>query len=427
VWRIRRKRLSPVKSFFLNLLRVVILSLRGFDEDKCQLRASALTFYSLISIVPILAMAFGVAKGFGFEKILEKQLREKLAGHEDILANVIQFSHSLLENTQGGLMAGVGVIMLFWAVLKVLGHIEESFNDIWGVKKHRPLGRKFADYLSLMLICPVILILSSGVTVFVSTQVAMIMEKFTILGSFRSTVFFLVELFPYTLMWGLFTFLFVFMPNTRVRFSSALLAGIITGTIFQVVQWFYITFQIGVVKYNAIYGSFAALPLFLVWLQLSWLIVLYGAELAFAHQNVDTYEFEPDALKASHRLRTLLSLQITHHLIANFRAGEKALTASEISNRLEIPIRFVNDILFELLESNILATTESEADTDTAYQPALDPDRLTIQYVMEAMERRGQNTMPFIHGAEFDALSASLESFRKAINQLPENILLKKL
>ncbi|MDD4357609.1 MAG: YhjD/YihY/BrkB family envelope integrity protein, partial [Smithellaceae bacterium] len=120
VWRIQRKRLPPGKSFFLNLLRVVILSVRGFDEDKCQLRASALTFYSLISIVPVLAMAFGVAKGFGFEKILEKQLHEKLAGHEDILANVIQFSHSLLENTQGGLMAGVGVIMLFWAVLKVL-------------------------------------------------------------------------------------------------------------------------------------------------------------------------------------------------------------------------------------------------------------------------------------------------------------------
>jgi membrane protein len=427
VWRIQRKHLSPVKSFFLNLLRVVILSVRGFDEDKCQRRASALTFYSLISMVPILAMAFGIAKGFGFEKILEKQLREKLAGHEDILANVIQFSHSLLENTQGGLMAGVGVIMLFWAVLKVLGQVEDSFNDIWGVKKHRPLSRKFADYLSLMLICPVILIISGGVTVFVSTQVAMIMEKFTVLGSFRPVVFFLLEFFPYTLMWGLFTFLYVFMPNTRVRFSSGLFAGITTGTIFQVVQWFYITFQVGVVKYNAIYGSFAALPLFLAWLQLSWLIVLFGAELSFAHQNVDTYEFEPDALGASHRLRTLLALLITHHLIANFRAGDKALTAGEISNRLEIPIRFVNDILSELVESNILATAESEEGTDPAYQPALDPDRLTIQYVVEAMEKRGQNTLPFIHAPEFDALSASLESFGRTIDQMPENILLKRL
>ncbi|PKN85046.1 MAG: hypothetical protein CVU51_09390 [Deltaproteobacteria bacterium HGW-Deltaproteobacteria-1] len=203
--------------------------------------------------------------------------------------------------------------------------------------------------------------------------------------------------------------------------------GIITGTIFQVVQWFYITFQVGVVKYNAIYGSFAALPLFLAWLQLSWLIVLYGAELSFAHQNVDTYEFEPDALGASHRLRTLLALLITHHLIANFRAGDEALTAGEISNRLEIPIRFVNDILSELVESNILATTEIEEGGDPGYQPALDPDRLTIQYVVEAMEKRGQNTMPFIHAPEFDALSASLESFGRTIDQMPENILLKRL
>jgi len=228
-------------------------------------------------------------------------------------------------------------------------------------------------------------------------------------------------------MWGLFTFLYLFMPNTRVRFPSALFAGIITGSIFQIVQWGYITFQVGVVKYNAIYGSFAALPLFLAWLQLSWLIVLYGAELSFAHQNVDTYEFESDALQASHRLRTLLSLQITHHLILNFSTGEKALRAREISNRLEIPIRFVNDILFELVKSNILSTTESEEDGDPGYQPALDPDKLTIQYVVEAMEHRGLNAMPYIHAPEFDALSASLESFGKTIDQLPENILLKKL
>ena len=318
IWRIRRTKLSPGKSFILNLVRVLLLSIRGFDEDKCQLRASALTFYSLVSIVPVAAMAFGIAKGFGFEKILEEQLRNKLAGHEDILANIIQFSHALLANTQGGLIAGIGLVVLFWAVLKVLGQIEYSFNDIWGIKEKRTFGRMFGDYLSLMLICPVILILSGGVTVFVTTQVNLIMEKFTILGSFSPIIFFLLKLLPYTLLWGLFTFLYIFMPNTKVKLSAGLIAGIIAGTTFQIVQWVYITFQIGVVQYNAIYGSFAALPLFLAWIQLSWLIVLYGAELSFAYQNVDTYEFEPDALQASHRLKTLLSLQITHHLIQNF-------------------------------------------------------------------------------------------------------------
>ncbi len=427
VWRVRRAQLSPGKSVFLKLLRVLLLSVRGFDEDKCQLRASALTFYSLVSIVPIAAMAFGIAKGFGFEKILEAQLRDKLAGHEAILTNVIQFSHSLLANTRGGLIAGVGLVVLFWAVIKMLGQIEYSFNDIWGIKEKRTIGRMFGDYLSLILVCPVIFVLSSGVNVFITTQVTMIMEKFTILGSFSSLIFFLLKLLPYTLMWILFTFLYIFMPNTKVRFPAGLLAGIITGTIFQIVQWVYITFQVGVVKYNAIYGSFAALPLFLAWLQLSWLIVLYGAEVSFAYQNVDTYEFEPDALQSSRRLRILLSLQVTGRLIKNFVQGEKPMTATEISNELGIPIRFVKEILFELVKSNIASTAQIEGNGDLGYQPAIDINVLTIQFVIDALEKRGLNIMAFTDNPEFASLSASLEAFGRTIEKLPENKLLKEI
>lgn len=427
IWRIRRTDLSPTKSFFLKLLRVFILSIRGFDEDRCQLRASALTFYSLISIVPVAAMAFGIAKGFGFEKMLEEQMRDKLAGHEEILEKVIQFSHSLLENTQGGLLAGVGLIVLFWAVIKMLGHIEGSLNDIWGVKEQRSWGRKFGDYLSLMLVCPVLIILSSSATILVITQVTRIVESISFLGAFSPVVLFLMELLPYTLLWGLFTFLYIFMPNTKVRFTSALLAGIITGTIFEFTQWVYITFQIGVAKYNAIYGSFAALPLFLIWLQLSWLIVLYGAEFSFALQNVDTYEFEPDALQASRRLKTLLSLQVAHRVVRNFARGEAPLTARQLSRELEIPVRLVNEILFELTQSRILSVTDTEKDGDRGFQPARDIQTLTIQQVIDAMELRGLNTIPSAHTPEFSTLSESLETFRETIEKLPANRRLKDL
>jgi len=427
IWRIRRAQLPTGKSFFVKQVRVLLLSIRRYDEDKCQLRASALTFYSLISIVPVAAMAFGIAKGFGFEKILEAQLRDKLAGHEEILTNIINFSHSLLANTKGGLIAGVGLFVLLWAVIKLLGQIEYSFNDIWDIKQKRTIGRMFGDYFSLMLVCPVILILSSGVTVFISTQVNLIVEKFTILGSFSSLIFFLLKLLPYTLMWSLFTFLYIFMPNTKVRFSSGLVAGIITGTTFQVVQLAYITFQIGAVQYNAVYGSFAALPLFLAWLQLSWLIVLYGAEISFAYQNVDTYEFEPDILQASRRLRTLLSLFVTGRLIKNFIRGEKPMNAGEISNQLEIPIRFVNEIISDLVKSNIVSVVEIEGDIERGYQPAVDVSTLTIQHVIDAIERQGINTMHFTDNPEFASLSASLEAFGRTIEKLPENKLLKEL
>ena len=427
VWRVRRSQLPPGKSISLKLLRVLLLSIRGFNEDKCQLRASALTFYSLVSVVPVAAMVFGIAKGFGFERMLEVQLRTKLAGHEEILTNVIKFSHSLLENTKGGLIAGVGLVVLLWAVIKLLGQIEYSFNDIWKIKEKRTVGRMFGDYLSLIFVCPIIFIVSSGLNVFITTQVNLIMEKFTILGNLSPFIFFLLKLLPYTLMWVLFTFLYIFMPNRKVRFSSGLLAGIIIGTTFQVVQWAYITFQIGVVQYNAIYGSFAALPLFLAWLQLSWLIVLSGAEVSFAYQNVDTYEFEAEALQASHRLRMLLSLQITLHLIKNFIRGEKPMTQMKISNYLGIPIRFVKEILLELVKSNIASVAKIEGSGERGYQPAIDINMLTIQYVIDALEKRGLNTTPFTDNPDFASLSASLEAFGKNVERLPENKLLKEM
>lgn len=427
VWRIRRADLPPRKSFFLKLLRVVLLSIRGFDEDRCQLRASALIFYSLISIVPVFAMAFGIAKGFGMEKVLEQQLRTKLAGHEDILVNVIQFSHSLLANTRGGLIAGMGLVVLIWSVVNVLRQIEYSFNDIWGVKEKRSAGRMFSDYLSLILLCPVIFILSGGLTVFLTTQVSMIVNKFAVLGGLSSIIFFSLKLLPYLLMGLLFTFLYIFMPNTKVRFSSGLIAGVVAGTVFQFLQWAYITFQIGVVKYNAIYGSFAALPLFLAWLQISWLIVLYGAELSFAWQNVDTYEFEPDSLLASQRLKTLLALQITASLVKNFIQGQKPPTARELSCQMEMPIRFVNETVFELTQSHILAVVHGDQSEEHGYQPAMDVNRLTIFSVVDALQKRGINELPFAKSPDYEKLSAALEEFSRHIEKLPANKLLKEI
>ncbi|HQP12356.1 MAG TPA: YihY/virulence factor BrkB family protein, partial [Candidatus Omnitrophota bacterium] len=318
IWRIRMHKLSRTKSFWLKQLRIMLLAFRGFDEDKCQLRASALTYYSLLSIVPLVAMAFGIAKGFGIEKILEKQLYEKLAGQEEVVERIISFSQTLLETTKGGVIAGVGVAILFWTVIKVLGNIESSFNDIWGIRKSRTWGRKFSDYLSIMLICPLLLIMSSSITVLVTSQVKLVVEKISFLGVLSPAIFMILSLLPYCVIWVLFTYIYIFMPNTSVSFKSGLFGGMIAGTIYQIVQWIYINFQVGVAKYGAVYGSFAALPLFLVWLQMSWIIVLFGAEISFAEQNVETYELEPDCLKASHTYKRLLALRIVQLSVKRF-------------------------------------------------------------------------------------------------------------
>jgi len=427
IWRIRLKTLPGRRSFFIKQLRIVILAVRGFDEDKCQLRASALTFYSLLSLVPVVAMAFGIAKGFGFEKLLEKQLLEKLSGQEEVIGQVIGFANSLLENTKGGMIAGIGVVVLFWSVIKVLGHIERSFNDVWEIKEARPFGRKFGDYLSMMLIAPVLVIVSSSVTVFVGTQVELITEKVALLGVFSPLIHSTLNLFPYLVIWLLFTFIYVLMPNTKVNFGSGLLAGIVAGTIFQVVQLLYISFQVGVAQYNAIYGSFAALPLFLIWLQISWLVVLFGAEISFAHQNVDTYEFEADSKQISGAHKKLLSLHIAHRVVNTFSAGKTPLTASEISHALEIPVRLVRQIIYELVQSGILSETRTDDEKTFSYQPSRDIRLLTIKRILDSLEQLGTDRIPVAQTDELEALSGALVDFSKAMEQSPANRLLSDI
>jgi membrane protein len=246
IWRISLDEVTPVRAFFLRQLQIMIVAVRGMHDDKLFLQASALTFYTLLSLVPVIAMAFGIATGFGLEKYLEAELARAFAGREEIFEAVLGFARSLLEATRGGLMAGIGLIILFYTVMRVLSYIEDSFNDIWQVKQPRSVARKFTDYFSMMLIGPIFIILSNLFTVFFTTQIDKITENITLLGYISPLIMFFVQLIPFLLIWFVFTILYMVMPNTRVNFSSALVAGIIAGTLFQFVQWGYIHFQVGV-------------------------------------------------------------------------------------------------------------------------------------------------------------------------------------
>jgi len=427
IWQIRLKDLTRKKAFAIKQLRIIFLTIRGFNHDKCPLRASALTFYSLLSIVPVAALAFGIAKGFGFAKRLETLLYEQLPGQEEVLTQVIAFANSLLENTKGGVIAGIGIAVLLWSVIKVLSHIEGSFNAIWEIKKHRSIGRKISDYLSIMLICPILFIMSSSVTVFITTQIKHITEKVALIGFFSPIIFLFLKLIPYGLIWVLFTTIYIFMPNTRVNFSSGIIAGVIGGTTFQIAQWAYINFQVLVAKYNAIYGSFAALPLFLIWLQISWLIVLFGAEISFAYQNVHTHEFDPEARKIAPAFKKLLALQIVHLLVKNFSKGDKPLTAHKISYALEIPFYLVRKILDDLVRCDILSPTAAKSNKDVAFQPSRDINLLTVNYIIQALEHGGIDDIPTAQTTELQTLSEIIETFRDEIEQSPANRMLKDI
>ncbi len=427
LWKIRLEQRPAMKAFFVKQLRVVVLAVRGFDEDKCSLKASAMTFYTLLSIVPVAAMMFAVAKGFGFETLLQNQLLQRIPAQEEVIREVISFAHSLLENTRGGLIAGIGVAILFWTVIKLLGNIEYAFNDIWGVQQARSLGRKFSDYLSALLICPLLFIMASSITVAVTSRVTFFVEKINVLSMVSTPILAGLKLLPYCVIWVLFTFLYVFMPNTRVKPGSAILAGIVAGTLYQIVQWGYITFQVGVARYNAIYGGFAALPLFLIWLEISWLIVLFGAEISFAHQNVHTYEFEPECRRVSRSFKNLLSLRILHMVVKRFQSSPEPLTTEDMLGELETPVRLLNQVLDELVTCGLVHEVRTGDERQYGYQPAVNPDSLTIQSVLRTLERHGTDGVPLARTPVLADLERRLEQFDELVAQSEDNVLLRDI
>jgi membrane protein len=427
IWRLQFDNPKSARAVTIRYLRVLTCAVRGFHQDRCHLRASALTFYSLLSFVPVVAMVFAVAKGFGFRKLMEKSLMEKFSGHEAVMQQVINSADLFLESAKGGLIAGVGVALLFWTVIKVLGHVENAFNDIWHIRKARPVGRKFSDYLSMMMICPLLFIMSSSFAIFLTTQIHIITDKIHLLGMVAPSIYFAIDCFPYLIIWILFIFSYVFLPNTRVRFDSALIAGVIAGTTFQLVQYGYLHFQVGVARYNAIYGSFAALPLFLIWMQISWVVVLFGAELSFAHQQMASGGLEAPDTHISDSQKRMIALRIAHLIIKRFERGEAPPQLKEIAIHLKIFPALAEKITRQLCETRLISAVEINGVGSVGYQPGQDIHRLTIYRIIDALDNEGSATMEFSAAPEYAKLAQALATLNEIIKSAPANHCLKDL
>ncbi|MFY9398265.1 MAG: YihY/virulence factor BrkB family protein [Desulfomonilia bacterium] len=427
IWRVRIDEVTGARRILIRCLRIIIIAFEKFFQDRCILRASSLTFYSALSIVPVLAMAFAIAKGFGLQNRLEQLIIEQLAGQEEVVARLIGFSRNLLQDTSGGIIAGVGAAFLFWVAISIMSSAEETFNHIWKIERARTISRKLTDYLALFLVAPLLLIVSSSATVLVVGQINRIMGAFGFLGVISPLVTLIVQIVPYMLIWVLFSFVYLFLPNTRVSFSSGVIAGIVAGTAFVVVQWTYIFFQVGVARYNAIYGSFAALPLFLVWMQISWYIVLFGVEISYAHQNERVYEFAPDVMRTSRAFKRVLSLRVMHLVVKNFSEGNPPLSEDQITYRLGLPVLLARDILAELTAASLLTPIPAGVNGRVLYQPARSTHDLSISSVIESLENRGESTLPVNRDDAFASLSHALEAFARAVESSPENRLLKDI
>ncbi len=427
IWNTPLAEISRGKTFLIKQMRIIVLAARGFSNDKVMLRASALTFYSLLSIIPVAAIAFAIAKGFGLDQTLEQLITNEFQPHQEVLNRLLLNARNALDETRGVYIVGVGMIILFWSVLSLLDDIEDSFNHIWQIKSSRPWYRKFTDYLTIMLIAPVFIILSSSITVFISTELADFMSRAPILDFFKPVISFLVKIIPYFLSWITLTILFIVMPNAKVKFVPALISGIVAGTVLQVLQWLYIDLQFGITKLSAIYGSFAAVPLFIIWLQSSWIIVLLGAELAFANQNISRYEDESKALNISNYQKRALVLMILHLIIRNFSTGEKPISAENIALTLKIPMRLARDILQDLSSVNLVSIIHENEQIERLYQPAMDINRITVSYVFTRLDKKGVEQTMVIKNKDYEKVISMLEKFDNLIAKSDSNILIKDL
>ena len=425
IWRITEYEVSGLKRSYIFLVKTIILAIRGFKREDLQTKASALTYSTLLAIVPLFAVIVGIAGGFGLRETVRESVYSYFPGQKAGLDQIFDFVDSYLSMAQGGIFLGVGFLLLFYTVINLISTIEGTFNDIWQIKKGRSWHRKITDYLALFIILPAMMTISSGLSLFLSTFKNSFLDEYLFLTPVADA---LLNIAPYVITVLLFTVLYMLVPHTKVRFPNALAAGFITGCAFQVFQFIYISGQIWVSKYNAIYGSFAALPLLLLWLQLSWLLCLFGAEVAYASQNVKKFSFERDSKNISRRYKDFLAVLITSLIIKRFENGSTPYTADELSDANRIPIRLTTDILYLLTELDIVTEVLVENDERIVhYQPALDINKISIGFLLRKIDEYGSENFKIDTGQKFKEEWLALLKTREDMLVPNSEVLLKDL
>ena len=405
---------NPAVRWLVRQYKLLFYTARGLQGHGTIVRSAALTFYTLMSLVPIVAVVFAVVKGFGLTDRLIDNLYGLFPQSPEIVDYLIEFAEKALARTQGGVVAAVALATLFWAVIRVFGSIENAFNNIWEVKVERSLTRQYTDYVAVVLIVPILWIVAN-------TFGSYAQQLLGFDGSWYYTL--LSRLASLVLVWLMFTLLYIVIPNARVRTGSALTAGIVAGTLFLGFQWGYFYIQRWMTSYNAIYGSFAALPLFLVWMQTSWQILLFGGELSFAYQHIARFDEERESLLVSYDQRRKILLAAMLCVVRHFRDCGGALPAEAVRDKLALPTRIVNGVLFQLVQAGqLIAVRSGDGDREVAYVPAHDISTLTVYGILEAVEGNGQSCVDLGSSATLARVAREVDRLKSEAHDSPDNI-----
>lgn len=424
IWRITENEVTRTTFSVYNIIKSVYLCVNRFTQDRLANKAAALTYSTLLAIVPILAIVFAIARGFGFDDLIREQITNSFAGQAEAVEVILQFVNSYLSETKSGVFIGVGLILLLWTVLNLVNNMEITFNRIWQVKKARSMYRKITDYSSMLLLIPILLVVSGGLSIYMSTALKHV-EDYALLAPLSK---FMIRLIPFVLTWFMFTGLYIFMPNTQVKFKHALISGILAGSAHQAFQFLYISGQLWVSRYNAIYGSFAALPMFLLWLQISWTICLFGAQLTYASQNIRNFSFDKDTRNISHRYREFVSILIMSVITKRFAHNEPPYTAEDISEECRIPIQLANRTLYELQEIKLIHEVINDEKSEAiAYLPSMDINQLNVALLLDRLDTHGSEDFKIdkekAFNDEWDVLMKAKEEYYKSAGK----VLLKDL
>ena len=408
---------NPLVRSLVRLYKLLFYMVRGMLNHGTLVRSAAMTYYTITSLVLIVAVAFAVVKGFGLADTLVGSLYGLFPQYPEIIDYLVSFAENALARTQGGVVAAVALVMLFWSVIQLFGSIESAFNNIWEVKTSRSIARQWSDYLAVTLIVPILWIVAYVMGNYME-DVLRDTWYFAILSRMSSMLF----------IWLMFTLLYLIIPNAKVKLASALTAGIVAGTCFLLFQWGYVYIQKAMTSYNAIYGSFAALPLFLLWVQISWQILLIGGELSFAYQNVTRFGEEHEWQRISYDQRRKVMLAAMVLVVRHFRNRGGAVSAEELRHELNLPTRIVNDVLFHLTKAEqLIDARKSEDEREASYAPAYDIAQMTLYGVLAAVENYGENPLEFQPDTDLKRVEEVLDGIKSDSLASARNIHLTEL
>ena len=385
IWRINATEGSMTQRTGVELARRLTITFDGFTRNNLTSYAAALTYNCILAAVPVLAIIFAIARGFDFGNVIEEKLRSNLSISPELADTVFGFINSYLAHTHSGIFLGIGLIVLLYTVVMLTSNIETAFNTIWHVRSSRNIYRRSIDYISVFLILPILIVVTSGFSIFLITLTSFFSD-YQILSN---TMEFVIQATPVVLWCIAFVALYKLMPNTHVKWRAALVPGLLAGAIFQLVQYLYIHYQIVLSSYNAIYGSFAALPLFMIWLNISWIICLLGAQMCYANQSVNEYAFAKDSQNMSRCDHDSLCILLLQRIAHRFAEGMPSYTTHTLARETGLPHSMVQGLLDELTTAGLLSETHDDTGTQQHYLPQQDIHRITINNILYRLDNQG--------------------------------------